>query len=112
MNATEIHRQVLLGSHEQVKAFLAPTIAQIQTVITKAESKATVDYDGCGGVRVMLEADDCASNSDCWKRIWAAARAVRAALPESAFKVHKPRRGGVDGGTFQIVRDAFRISVR
>jgi len=112
MNATEIRYQVRLGSHNAVQAFLAPAIAQLTAALSAVEPKASVRYDGAGGVLVQLEAEDCASTAQCWERIWRAARAVRAGLPEATWRVSRPHRGSVDGGCFAIVRDSFRVAVR
>lgn len=110
MNANEIQNSVLLGSHSNVKEFLAPLIARISEMMGWAPVQ--VRYDGCGGVAVVLCADDCASTKACWDAIWTAAKAVRRQLPESEFRVTKPHRAEVDGGTFRIVRDSFSVKVR
>lgn len=108
MNANEIQTSVLLGSHGAVKEHLAPVIAQV-TELLKG-TRAGVWYDGCGGVLVQFEANG--STSGNWAETYAAARKVRAALSVEEFRVTKPQRGGVDGGTFFITRDSFHIKVR
>lgn len=110
MNANEIETAVLLGSHSGVKAALAPAIAQIKEAMGWAP--VAVEYDGCGGILVQLEADRCESTKASWAAVWVAARAIRAILPEAGFRVTKPHRSVVDGGTFRIVRDGFTVKVR
>ncbi len=107
MNSNEIHSAVLLGSHNAVRAFLAPLISQVAGIVG---SEFSVSYDGCGRIQVLIEAGN-KSTAETWKLIWAAAKAARVALPQS-LKVSKPSRGTVDGGTFTITRDAFTVTVR
>ncbi len=107
MSAAEIKNEVLLGSHARVKAFLAPLIAQTQSVVG---DKFTVSYNGTGKILVEIEANPLPT-ATTWKMIWAAAKTARGVLPKTV-KVSKPERHVVNGGTFQIVRDSFLVSVR
>jgi hypothetical protein len=108
MTAAEIKNTVLLGGG----AALRPVLEPLRAAVAEIMGAAPVDvYVSNGRVVVMLEADRCESTAACWKAIHVAARAVRAALPES-FKVTKPSRGGVHGGTFTITRDSFTVEVR
>ncbi len=76
MNAIEIRSQVLLGSHKNVKAFLAPLIDRVAQVSVGA---VEVSYNGCGGIQV---------DGDNWASVLKTARAVQANCPE--LKVLKP----------------------
>lgn len=105
MRPSEISDAVLMGSHAEVKAFWAPVIAVLGP---------NARYDGAGGVLVQITNDEHGTTrAENWKLIWAAARAARAALPET-FKVSKPRRSVYSYGALSgsSTRDSFRVSVR
>jgi hypothetical protein len=107
MTAAEIQTTVILGGGASLKTVLEP----IRAAVAEIMGAAPVDvFVSNGKVVVLLEADRCESTAASWKAIYVAAKAVRAALPES-LRVSKPARNTVDGGTFYIHRDSFSVSV-
>ena len=108
MNANEIHSQVLLGSHSQVKAALEPLRLQVEAI-----TGLPARYNGCGKIEVVISDSKAGTTTKGnWAQIWKLAKAVRAALPEADFKVSKPHRAWTDGGTFAIAYDSFTVSPR
>lgn len=108
MTAKEIQNSVLLGSHTNVKAALEPLRLQVEAI-----TGLPAHYDGCGGIRVMIDDSKFGSTRSAnWTLIYKLARAVRAELPET-FRVTKPSRGFGDLGMGQsIARDSFSVKVR
>ncbi len=109
MNGAEILNDVILGSHTRVKAALEPLRLQVEAI-----TGMTAEYDGCGGIRVMIDDSKFGSSKSAnWAQIWKLAKAVRAALSDADYRVSKPHRGFGNLGMGQfIARDSFSVKVR
>lgn len=107
MTAAQIQTNVLLGSHTAVKAMLEPVIEQIKALAPDCE----VFYNGTGGINIMR---DNSKHGVSWKMthasVWAAARAVRSALP-AAYRVSKPKGWARHGETWIVKGTTCTITV-
>lgn len=102
MTKQELEVASILGNHIAVREFLAPLKAQVQSIAVGCE----VIFNGQG---ILVSID---TSGASWKAIWAAAKAVRAALPQT-YVVSKPERYSRDVSPLaSFSHDSFTVTLR